>query len=222
MHRLKSNYKRHFSDRSFTWSFILAFTFLIIALIINFYADMYATRSVSNSVTDIILSNIRVYDVDTFFVYGPWIMWIFVACVTISKPYQMPFIVKSIALFVIIRSVFISLTHIAPFPSQMVIPTSKFVTNFTTGGDLFFSAHTGLPFLMAVIFWDHKILRYIFIATSIFFGIIVLLGHVHYSIDVLSAFFITFSIYHISEWLFPKDKKVFDYVEEHPELNTKI
>jgi hypothetical protein len=42
------------------------------------------------------------------------------------------------------------------------------------------------------------------------FGIVVLLGHLHYSIDVLSAFFITYSIYHICELFFKTDKKIFD------------
>lgn len=199
----------HFKNSRFIWSFVLSFVLLIIALIINFYAGAYATKSASNAVTDIILSNIRVYDVDTIFVYGPWIFWLLVALFLVFKPYRIPFTVKSIALFVIIRSVFISLTHIGPFPTQAVVSSTRLITDFTSGGDLFFSAHTGLPFLMALIFWDHKILRWFFVATSIFFGIVVLLGHLHYTIDVLSAFFITYSIYHIAKVVFRRDNEFF-------------
>jgi membrane-associated phospholipid phosphatase len=62
---------------------------------------------------------------------------------------------------------------------------------------------------LALIFWENKILRIVFLSFSIMFAIIVLLGHLHYSIDVLSAFFITFSIFHICKFLFKKDWQLF-------------
>jgi len=51
---------------------------------------------------------------------------------------------------------------------------------------------------------------YFFIAASIFFGVVVLLGHLHYSIDVLAAFFITYSIYRLAVLFFPRAKKLSD------------
>lgn len=210
MKAFRHSWSSHFGNKSFVWSFLLSFVFLIFALIISFYAGLYATRVASQPVTDIILSNIRVYDVDGIFIYGPWIFWIIVAVLLVLKPQKIPFVLKSIALFVLIRSVFISLTHIGPFPNADVISNTRLITDFTNGGDLFFSAHTGLPFLMALIYWDHKWLRYFFIAASLFFGAVVLLGHLHYSIDVLAAFFITYAIYHIALQFFLNDKRVFD------------
>lgn len=65
--------------------------------------------------------------------------------------------------------------------------------------DLFFSAHTGLPFLLALEFWDNKILRYIFLLSSLGGATLVFLGHIHYSIDVLAAFFITYSVFQITK-----------------------
>ncbi len=91
----------------------------------------------------------------------------------------------------------------------MAAISSNFMNKFTFGSDLFFSAHAGLPFLMALIFWQNKKLRYIFIALSLIFGAVVLLGHYHYTIDVLSAFFITFGIYRIAINLFKKDYQMF-------------
>ena len=205
MKRIGRMWNTHLKDKEFVMSFLAGIAILLISLVINFYSSTYATKSASNPVTDIILSNIPVFDVDHFFIYGPWILWIFVGLICTTKPFRIPFILKSIALFVIIRSIFISLTHIGPFPSQILIEPSRLINDFSTGGDLFFSAHTGLPFLMALIFWQKKYLRYLFILTSIFFGAIVLLGHLHYSIDVLAAFFITYSIYHIAEVFFKKD-----------------
>ena len=121
MHQKFKEYKIHLTDKYFRKSYIISIVFLIIATIINFYAGMYATESASSSVTDIILSNTRAYDLDAVFVYGTFILIIYIFYVCLRKPNQSPFVVKSISLFIVIRSIFISLTHIGPFPSQIII-----------------------------------------------------------------------------------------------------
>jgi hypothetical protein len=200
----------YFRDWSFLKSFFWSWIFLVVSLVGNFYAAVYAAERASNPVTDIILNNIRVYDVDTIFIYGPILLFIFLGYLLLVEPQKLPFVLKSISLFVVIRSGFITLTHIGPFPTHLVLDPESFITHFTTGNDLFFSAHTGLPFLLALIFWQNRRLRPIFIGCSILFGAVVLLGHLHYSIDVMSAFFITFTIYHLAKYFFVKDKAFFD------------
>ena len=202
-------WKEALGDKKFLISLLIGFFYLCLSLYINFIAGTYATESASLPVTDIILSNTRVYDVDLFFIYGPLVLFIFVTALILHNPKKIPFTLKSIALFTIIRSVFISLTHLGPFPTEAVTASSNWVGKFTFGGDLFFSGHTGLAFLMALLFWQNKTLRYIFLAYSFFIGAVVLLGHYHYSIDVLAAFFITYSIYHISVLFFREDQKMF-------------
>ena len=201
--------KTSFTNKSFLISLMIGLAFLFLSFVVNFYAGTYATDKASNPVTDIILSNTRVYDLDSIFIYGPIVFWMFVSILCFSQPKRLPFTLKSIALFVIIRSIFVSLTHIGPFPTQAIIDNTKIMKDFIFGGDLFFSGHTGLPFLMALVFWESKYLKWIFVATAIFFGIVVLLAHLHYSIDVLSAFFITYTIFHISSFLFKKDEVLF-------------
>ena len=150
------------------------------------------------------------FDVDGIFIYGPLFLWLFVSLICLYQPKKIPFVLKSIALFVFIRSIFITLTHIGPFPDETLFSSNpaRWFNKFAFGGDLFFSAHTGLPFLMSLVFWDNKTLRYIFIVTAAFFGAIVLLGHFHYSIDVFAAFFITYAIFHMAEFIFEKDRLV--------------
>lgn len=206
------SYKEYFSQKSFLISSGVSFSLLLASLVFNFYAGIYATKNASNAVTDIILSNIRVYDVDAIFIFGSWFMVATIALLCFRYPWRIPFILKSVALFVFTRSIFITLTHLGPFPTSEIISSTGFLSYFVFGGDLFFSGHTGLPFLIALIFWDQKFLRYLFLISSVVFGVVVLLAHLHYSIDVLSAYFITYTIYHIALKLFKKDKELFDSI----------
>jgi len=200
---------RIFKDKEFLISLGIGLLFLVVSIVITFFAIIYATERASGPVTDIILSNLPLYDVDGIFVYGPVIFWILVVGYLAFEPKKIPFTLKSIALFTIIRSIFIILTHIGPFPTHVQVTTSGLLGAFTSGNDLFFSGHTGLPFLMALVFWDQRCLRWFFITASAFFGAIVLMAHLHYSIDVFAAFFITYAIFKIAEVFFKKDRIVF-------------
>lgn len=200
-------YRTYFRDKNFLSSTGFAVLLFTLSLWINFHAGMYATSRSSNFVTDVVLSNVPVFHLEFLFVYGSIVFWAFVAILCLVKPRVIPFTLKSIALFVIVRAVFISITHIGPFPTRMELGSTSIVNEFTFGGDLFFSGHTGLPFLMALIFWQNRFLRIVFITTAIVFGVVVLLSHLHYSIDVLGAFFITYTIFHIAEFIFKKDHR---------------
>ncbi len=211
---LKEKYKSYFANKSFQHSTESAVALLVLSLFLNWHASLYAALMASNPVTDIVLNNVPVQDLTHIFVYGPVFFFAFVIFLAIKEPNKIPFTLKAMALFIIVRSIFVSLTHIGPFATQMHIGDGL-IRTFTQGSDLFFSGHTGLPFLMALIFWRTFYLRIIFIFTSILFGIVVLLGHVHYTIDVFSAFFITYTIYHVSEVFFKKERKFF-YQTEGP------
>jgi hypothetical protein len=196
----------HWSTKKIFISALWGFGFLACSLLLNYFAGTYASAHVSNPVNDIILDNLPAKDVDGIFIYGIFIFFIFIFALCIHSPRRTPFILKSMSIFIAIRSFFIILTHIAPSLHQIPMDIQSRVVNiFTFTGDLFFSGHTGMPFLMALIFWKNQILRSVFISTSFFFGFIVLLGHLHYSIDVFSAFFITYGIFQISKWIFEKD-----------------
>lgn len=205
-------YRHYAAQQEFRISILLSILTFVASIVVVFYAIGYATESASNSVTDIVLSNIPVYAVDGFFVYGTVFFALLGVALLAAHPKRIPFALHTIALFYFVRAAFISLTHLGPFPTSVAssFDFGTFVGRMLVGGgDLFFSGHTGLPFLMALMFWREKNIRYLFLSGSIYFGAIVLLGHLHYSIDVASAFFITYGVFHIAEWLFPKDRAVF-------------
>jgi len=189
-------------------SLLEAIILFIVSVFATHYASMYAEIKASNPVDDIILSNTPVFNFEFIFVQGAIMLTLFVVLLCFKFRRAAPFLLKSVSLFIIIRAVFVSLTHIGPFPLKLQVESG--LLNFiTAGNDLFFSGHTGLPFLIALIFWEHKYLRRIFLFASVLFGIIVLLSHLHYSIDVFSAFFITYSIYHMAIKFFHKDYEFF-------------
>lgn len=173
---------------------------------INFRAGAYALSVSSNYVEDIILDNIPLVNTDLFFVYGAIFLWLVVGVLLVLRPHYIPFTLKTVSLLIVIRSLFIIMTHLGPYPVRAtVIHSSSLIEKFTSGADFFFSGHTAFPFLFALIFWRHKPLRIIFIISSLAFAASVLLGHLHYSIDVFAAFFITYSVFHLSLKLFNED-----------------
>lgn len=196
---------RFFDNRDYVISLAEAIGFFGIALVINYFAGTYASDHAGIAVGDVFLSNIPVVPVAGLFIYGSLVFWVFSMFVYMSHLQKLPFTLKTAALFILIRSVFINLTQIGPYADAVTVPATNFMSIFSFKGDLFFSGHTGFPLLMAFIFWEYKTLRRIFIGWSAGFALVVLLGHLHYSIDVASAVFITYTIFHLSQILLKKD-----------------
>ncbi len=226
---MRNNWKNVLAEKNFIISCIVGIGLLVASLIINYYAQGYALVKESSPVTDLILSNIPTFNVDILFMYCPLLLGLILAITCLKSPRKIPLVLKSAAIFVTIRAVFITFTHLGPYPDHAILDSLDFnffkvfstSTNFflfSGGGDLFFSGHTGLPFLAALLYWDYKPMRYLCLVSSVFFGTLALLGHLHYTIDVASAFFITYTIYIIVTKLFPHDVAAFnnkEYVTEN-------
>lgn len=210
---LLRRYSDFFGLTDYWFSALTSIILFAASVYTNFLASRYATTAASNPVTDLVLDNIPVYNVDGYFVYGAVALIAFIFVLLAMRPKRIAFTLYSLALFYFIRAAFITLTHIGPYPEHTPIEFTTslgiFFSKLFFGDDLFFSGHTGAPFLMGLIFWREPLLRYIFICWSVFLAIVVLLGHIHYSIDVASAFFITFTIFHLALWLFPKERALF-------------
>jgi hypothetical protein len=202
------------------YSFLSALALLVVAYIAEHYAHIYAydvaERPTTNNVGDLILDNIAVFDLNFIIIEVALVAIVLGTFFVFSRPRYVIFTLKAIAIFIIIRAIFISLTHVGIHPENLAPGIGFFDSiyvylNFQTG--LFFSGHTGLPFMMALIFWNNVRARYVLLSLSFVFATAVLLAHIHYSIDVLAAPFMAYGIFKIAQYLFPRD---YELIEKNP------
>lgn len=179
-----------------------------LAIIFQFYAAAYSNRVSSQFVPDLLLNALPIINLNAIVVEGALAAITGTIILLLLKPKYLIFALKASAIFIATRAVFVSLTHLGIYPGQ-VNPDRGFFDHIYTGlgleGGFFFSGHTGLTFLMALVFWKEKFWRYAYLAASLVFGISVLIAHVHYSIDVLAAPYITYSIYRMCQYFFKED-----------------
>lgn len=194
--------------RSLAMAFVLLGLAYVTEHFSNVYEAIYSVRPTSVYVGDLLLDNLPAVNLNLIIIEGALLSIIFGIWFVLSRPRYVLFTLKALALFIIIRALFVSLTHVGIYPG-MIDPGLGFFggiytyLNFQTG--FFFSGHTGLPVLMAFIFWEERRARSVFILIAAVFGTAVLLAHVHYSIDVFAAPFMAFGIYHLAQHLFPRD-----------------
>jgi hypothetical protein len=199
--------KNFWQQKDFRSSVFFGGFLIILSLILNHLAGIYINNSNVNSVHDILLDNLPVVNIGFVVNEGVWLYIILMLLSAFRLPHKIPFGLKGIAIFVLIRSIFISLTHLGPAPMHSFLNPTDWLSSAASGNDMFFSGHTGLPFLLALVFWDDKFGRIVSVAASLILGFSMLLGHLHYSIDIFAAFFITYTIFEIAKKIFPKDYK---------------
>ncbi|MGD0328277.1 MAG: phosphatase PAP2-related protein [Minisyncoccia bacterium] len=203
-----------------TWlrSFIKALILLCISFVCEHFAMVYALaysmRPTSTYVGDLLLDNLPVVNLNFIIVEGAMITLVVATLfIVFFRPRYILFSLKALAILIIVRALFMSLTHIGIYPGH-IDPGPGFFDNiysyFNLQTGFFFSGHTGLPFLMSLIFWRERFLRNILLSLTLIFGIAVLFAHVHYSIDVLAAPFMTYGIFKIAQYLFPRDYQLIE------------
>lgn len=199
-------YKILLSDKKFLLLLAVGYIGYLVTIKISDQAGFIATQAAGAPLTDIFLSNVP--RVDTSFIHANLSYFFFdarVILIFLLLPYA-PFSFFSLSLLMLTRAVFINMTNLGIPAGSIPIASSG-----TFGGDLFFSGHVAFPFILSLIFWRIKILRYGFFLTSAVFGAAALLGHYHYTIDVFAAPFIAYGVFIMSKHLF---KEAYAYIEK--------
>ncbi|MDD5133197.1 MAG: phosphatase PAP2-related protein [Candidatus Nanoarchaeia archaeon] len=183
---------------------LISLVFLLISTVLDYAAGIYVSEIPGVVAPDLILDNIPTVDLDFIFTYG----MIFMILVLFIYPLlfrvkDLHKVISQFSLLIMVRSAFTCFTHLKVPSDALTFNTPYIISFLTFQNDLFFSGHTAIAFLGFLLFKGEKI-RYFFLITSIIMGITVLLMHVHYSIDVFSAFFITYGTFKIGKWIFNK------------------
>ena len=204
------NYK-DFWTREHVRSLVNGLILLALATIFQYYASAYVNRTPGNPAVDLFLSILPVVNLNFLIVEGALAAIALSVIFILAKPQYLLFTLKAGAIFIATRAMFIAVTHIGIYPGQ-INPDVGFFDRIYTGLGLeagfFFSGHTGLPLLMALILWNKKFWRYAYIILSVVFGIAVLFAHIHYTMDVLAAPYMTYGIFKMSQYFFPEDYKM--------------
>lgn len=206
---LASEYQTFWTARN-RRSFFIGIFLLTLALMVQVTAGRHSYRKAitASFENDLILDNIPTVNLDEVIVQGAILLAALTIFMIIRHPRYLLFSLKAVAIFIAIRSLFINLTPLGIYPEQAVFDQgfgSGLYNYLNFEGNYFFSGHTGLPFLMALIFWQKKWARNLFFGVSLLFAVSVLLAHVHYSIDVFAAPFISYGIFRIAKYLFHED-----------------
>lgn len=183
---------------------LLSFGFLLISLLINYFSGMYVSNVPGVVAPDLILDHLPTIDLDFLFLYGSLLLLaIFFIYPLLFRVRDLHKVISQFSLIVFVRSIFMSFTHLALPLTSYTFSLPYIFSFFIFQNDLFFSGHTALPFLGFLLFKNKKI-KYFFLASSIIMAATVLLMHVHYTIDVFSAYFITYGTFKIGERFFSK------------------
>lgn len=207
INRLLLEYKSVFTPGG-KRSFYTGIFLLILGMVFQYYSSNYSIAHSEQFVGDIFLDNLPTINLNFIVVEGALLCLLGSLVFILLQPKYLIFTIKTVAVFIALRAFFVAITHLGLYPNQ-IVPSKGFFDKLYLSLNLqsgyFFSAHVGLPFLVALIFWKEKISRIIFLALSFVFGVSVLLAHIHYSIDVFAAPFMAYSIFKMSEYIFKED-----------------
>jgi membrane-associated phospholipid phosphatase len=170
---------------------------IILILLPTFFA--FIEKREGMVLQDFVLDAIPAKDVSipTFVVIWSVVLLVF------YRIYQSPRLFLVVAygfiLMCLARVLTISLLPLNPPPGLITLKDP--IANIAYGGngifitkDLFYSGHTGNMFLFFLCL-QHKWDKIIALAASFIVGILVMVQHIHYSIDVIAAFIFTYFIY---------------------------
>ena len=157
--------------------------------------------------TDPVLTRLPLVDATPLLSWG-WLLFnaaALAAACAYERP-RLPYLIATVALFAAIRNVFIVITPVGPPLGLIKLYNGDFLSplrgSIFSDEELFFSGHTGLPFLYYLMFRRPPGFREFCLFFSCLMAVAVLLTRNHYAIDALGAFFTTYSIHALSLRLF--------------------
>jgi len=188
------------------YRYLILLSLLIVAAatFLDYFSGVYVSSKTKVAyVPDLILDHIGPVNVGFFYVYGYLTLCFTLFLYSLVLHIRtLHVVVSQFSFLVMLRAVFVVLTHLQTPPDGINAEFPWIFKGISFQNDMFFSGHTAIPFLGFLLF-EGKI-RYFFLSGSVFMGAVVLLMHLHYSIDVFSAFFITYCCHKVGNVVLEK------------------
>ena len=205
----KEYFSRGFRDwgrEFFEYRYLILLSLLIVAAAtyLDYLSGVYVSSSANvAAVPDLILDHVGPVDLSFIYVYGYLTLCITLFLYSLVLHIRtLHVVVSQFSFLVMLRAVFVMLTHLQT-PADGINAVFPWIfKGISFQNDMFFSGHTAIPFLGFLLF--KGVIRYFFLCGSICLGTVVLLMHLHYSIDVFSAFFITYCCHKIGSVVLEK------------------
>jgi PAP2 superfamily C-terminal len=182
-----------------TW--IVVLSLMIILSCFSIFFHHIEQRQGGTLLNDWVLNMLPPHDVSIFIFLLIWATVGLGLLRAIGDPHFFLVVLYGYAILCVAR--FISISLVALEPPAGLIPLVDPLSNFFYGKkfvtkDLFFSGHTSTLFVIAFSFLGKKDRIFGFLAASAV-GILVLIQHIHYTVDVITAPIFSFIAYKIAE-----------------------
>jgi hypothetical protein len=199
------NWKKAWGNNAFrTYIGLVLVMFIALIFVYGRFLD-YIEERPGSVLADPILNIFAPLEV-TWFTFG--IIYISVILTLIRLSWQPSQLLITLQAYILIALARMASMYLIPLdPPPLLIPLEDpFVQSVSSGvltRDLFFSGHTSTMFLLYLSCTNRK-MKIFFLIGTISVGLLVIVQHVHYSIDVLAAPFYAYTCYKISSFITTK------------------
>jgi hypothetical protein len=191
------------------WIGVLAGGIVFLFAAYGFYMNLgwYADHRVLPASSDWLLERLPIVNVVPLLSWGWLALHVYaVGTALLYYPRKLPFLFFLLGMYLCVRTVFVFLSPIGAPESILHMGELDLLFPYVVGvytfqNEFIFSGHTAMPFLFAL-FFETRLQKVLMLAGSVAMAIAVLLTRNHYTVDVISAWFMGYAIFVLSERLY--------------------
>jgi hypothetical protein len=203
---LQDNWRATWKSRYKRWQIIIgtAIIAVIIYILPIFFA--YIQKRKGAVLNDWLLTRIPPHDVSVFIFGLIFSMALLIVIRTFNNPSIYITFCWTLIFVYIVRFITLSLVALDPPPGMVPLAdplNNAFYRNAAITKDLFFSGHTTTMVLIFLCL-QKRTDKIIALITAIAVACLLLVQHIHYTIDVLAAPVVVYPCYRLTRWLFFK------------------
>lgn len=165
--------------------FGLGLAALVCARLLNAFMGMHVTTRGGPALNDIFLDAVTRIDVVWLHLFLSSVMYTLVIGVFVFLPRRAPFLLWTLVTIVLLRVCALPLTELG-----MYVDAVRIDSDYTFGGDLFFSGHVAIATAISYFYWDIRFMRVLTVGLLMLTIGTLIVGHLHYSIDIFTGLFV--------------------------------